>query len=106
MSANIATFEEIVETVQRWPAAQRYSLAQILFRSLEPELKQVANGKKNTVSNNPKALETVLTAHADTDEFEILADQLADEFAAMAGPSVPMLSDYAMSRASIYEDHD
>lgn len=35
-------------------------------------------------------------------EFETLIDQLADELAA---PNAPILSDYAVSRASIYEDH-
>jgi antitoxin ParD1/3/4 len=39
------------------------------------------------------------------DEFEIVADQLADEFAACVGANAPVLSDYAVSRASIYEDH-
>jgi hypothetical protein len=39
------------------------------------------------------------------DEFEAVADQLADEFAACVGPNVPVLSDYAISRAGIYEDH-
>lgn len=39
------------------------------------------------------------------DEFEAVADQLADEFAACVGSNAPVLSDYAVSRASIYEDH-
>ncbi len=39
------------------------------------------------------------------DEFEIVADQLADEFTAYVGANAPVLSDYAVSRASIYEDH-
>jgi antitoxin ParD1/3/4 len=36
--------------------------------------------------------------------FEALADQLADEFLAYAGPDCPPLSDYAVSRAGLYED--
>lgn len=39
------------------------------------------------------------------DEFEAVADQLADEFAACIGSNVPVLSDYAVSREGIYEDH-
>jgi len=38
-------------------------------------------------------------------EFEAMADQLADELTASLGPNVPSLSDYAVSRAGIYEDH-
>jgi len=34
-----------------------------------------------------------------------VADQLADELTVNLGPNVPLLSDYAVSRAGIYEDH-
>lgn len=37
--------------------------------------------------------------------FEAVADQLADELTVSLGPNVPSLSDYAVSRAGIYEDH-
>ena len=39
------------------------------------------------------------------EEFELVADQLADELAQHVGPNSPVLSDYAVSRAGIYEDH-
>jgi len=38
-------------------------------------------------------------------EFEAVADQLADELTACRRPNAPALSDYAVSRAGIYEDH-
>ena len=38
-------------------------------------------------------------------EFEILLDELADEFIQNMGVNVPTLSDFAVSRAGIYEDH-
>jgi antitoxin ParD1/3/4 len=38
-------------------------------------------------------------------EFEAMADQLTDELTTSLGPHVPSLSDYAISRAGIYEDH-
>lgn len=38
-------------------------------------------------------------------EFETLADQLANELTACLGPNIPSLSDYAVSREDIYEDH-
>jgi antitoxin ParD1/3/4 len=38
-------------------------------------------------------------------EFEALADQLADEFMKYVGPDCPPLSDYAVSREGLYEDH-
>lgn len=39
------------------------------------------------------------------EEFEALADELADKFMEFVGPDFPPLSDYAMSREGIYEDH-
>ena len=39
------------------------------------------------------------------DEFEAIGDQLAVEFREVLGPTVPPLSDYAISREGIYEDH-
>ena len=38
-------------------------------------------------------------------EFEAIADRLADEFQTSVGAVVPVLSDYAVSRTGIYEEH-
>ena len=38
-------------------------------------------------------------------EFEAIANQLADELIACTGPNLPLLSDYAVSREGIYEEH-
>jgi antitoxin ParD1/3/4 len=38
-------------------------------------------------------------------EFEALADQLADQLVAFQGADAPALSDYAVSREGIYEEH-
>jgi len=39
------------------------------------------------------------------DEFEVLTDQLADEFIAYVRQNFPLLSNYAVSRDGIYEDY-
>ncbi|PPJ62032.1 ribbon-helix-helix domain-containing protein [Cuspidothrix issatschenkoi] len=39
------------------------------------------------------------------EEIETTLDKLADDFAACVGVNEPILSDYAVSRESIYEDH-
>ena len=39
------------------------------------------------------------------EEFEALIDQFADQFMALVGPDCPPLSDYAVSREGLYEDH-
>lgn len=38
-------------------------------------------------------------------EFEALADQLADDFMAYVDPECPPLSDQAVSREGLYEEH-
>jgi antitoxin ParD1/3/4 len=43
--------------------------------------------------------------HLDDEEFEVIADQLAAELAIAVEPNPPVLSDYALSRAGIYEEH-
>ncbi len=42
---------------------------------------------------------------SDDEEFERLADELADYFQKSMPPDAKPLSDYAMSREGIYEDH-
>lgn len=44
-------------------------------------------------------------SYLEEEEFEAIANQLADELIACVGSNVPMLSDYAVSRAGIYEEH-
>jgi antitoxin ParD1/3/4 len=44
-------------------------------------------------------------AEIDDDEFELIADQLADDVAVCVGSDVLPLSDYAVSREGIYEEH-
>ncbi len=37
--------------------------------------------------------------------FEVIADHLADKFQIYVGAIVPSISDYAVSRSGIYEEH-
>jgi antitoxin ParD1/3/4 len=39
------------------------------------------------------------------EEFETIADQLAQDFKTYVGHNTPNLSDYAVSREGIYEEH-
>ena len=67
MSANIATFEEIVETVQHWPTSQHFSLA--------PELNLVERRKKNTLSKALGLLQTSMLAPTDEQVEERLEER-------------------------------
>lgn len=49
-------------------------------------------------------VESDVTSQKDQ-EFEAIADRVADEFATFVGSSIPVLSDYDVSCAGIYEEH-
>jgi antitoxin ParD1/3/4 len=49
--------------------------------------------------------EQPITEQLNNVAFEATADQLADELAKYADSNEPKLSDFAVSRASIYDDH-
>jgi plasmid stability protein len=51
------------------------------------------------------AVEILSNAPLDIEEFERLSDELADEFAKRMPPDAKPLSDYAMSREGLHEDH-
>lgn len=56
--------------------------------------------------STPKKIESKKEIFGQEDEeFEAIADNLADEFEACVRGNVPILSDYAVSRAGIYEEH-
>jgi antitoxin ParD1/3/4 len=54
-------------------------------------------------------VEALMRSHTSSklsaEEFEVLADQLADEFMEYVGPDCPPLSDHAVSREGLYEGH-
>ncbi len=68
------------------PEAVRRLLAQVLTPTVEALLQE-------------------MPAELTETEFEAVAGQLADELTADRGPNAPSLSDYAVSREGIYEDH-
>lgn len=60
-----------------------------------------------TGKSAPSLLSTISDSDAEISdrELEILLDELADEFIQNMGVNVPTLSDFAVTRAGIYEDH-
>ena len=63
---------------------------------MESELARAMSKQKTAINN---------TTQLSDDKFEALADALADEFMKYVGPDCPPLSDYAVSREGLYEEH-
>ncbi len=65
------------------------TVRRLLVEALEPTVDALMNNKPQL----------------SVEEFEIMLDRLAEKFMEYVGPDVPPLSDYALSREGIYEDH-
>ncbi len=61
------------------------------------QVKEIPDGMEDPSKDNDQRLSL--------EEFDTLADELADKFMEFVGPDVKPLSDYAISREGIYEDH-
>ena len=60
-------------------------------------LQQMPDGSDEILPNNNSRLST--------EEFDARLREFTAKFTELVGPDVPPLSDYAMSREGIYEDH-
>jgi hypothetical protein len=71
-------------------------------------LEQAISRLRTLPTDKQAAIVTLILEENDfleDEEFEAIADQLANEFQQFAGANAPVLSDYAVSRAGIYEEH-
>ncbi len=88
-------------TLELPPEVQARLQAKLAYRDAESMRQLLADAFAPTV----EALLQQAPNQMNEDEFEAVADLLADEFAACVKAKTPPLSDYAVSRAGIYEDH-
>lgn len=89
-----------METVIAEIVLKLHSLSEVKVREVLDFVDFLSSHKE---SLNSPPLDNNLPPEAET--FEAIADRLADEFQRYAGTTLPVLSDYAVSRAGIYEDH-
>lgn len=75
----------------------------IVYQSLSEEAAQKGKKAEDVAAELLEMLAS--NRELDLDEFERLADLLADEFEKRLPADFKGLSDYAMSREGIYEDH-
>jgi len=78
-------------------------IPEIVYRSLTDEAAQKGKSIEEVAAELLEMLSS--DKKLNDDEFERLADLLADEFEKRLPPGAKPLSDYAMSREGIYEDH-
>jgi len=78
-------------------------LPEAVYQSLSEEAKQKGKKAEDVAADLLEMLTT--DRKLSDDEFEQLADLLADEFEKRLPADAKPLSDYAMSREGIYEDH-
>lgn len=78
-------------------------LPEAVYQSLSEEAQQKGKKAEDVVVEMVESLTT--DRKLSDDDFERLADELADYFEKSLPPDAKPLSDYAMSREGIYEDH-
>ena len=79
------------------PKIQNQTISQTLIASVEDHSSVGPHsGSSNLSFNGEDSLEQ---------DFEAIANSLADELQSALKDSIPHLSDYAVSRAGIYEEH-
>ena len=88
-------------TLELPPDVESQLRAQVRRRDAEGVQRLLAQALAPTVA----ALLQQTADELSNDEFEILADRLADELEASRPRRAPLLSDFAMTRAGIYQDH-
>ena len=88
-------------TLELSPEVEAKLRAGIARHDAESILRLLAEALAPTV----EALLRQTPAPLSADEFEALIEELADKLEVRIEPNVPVLSDYAVSRAGIYEIH-
>ncbi len=78
-------------------------LPEAVYQSLSEEAKQKGKRAEDVVAEMVVSLTT--DRQLSDDDFERLADELADFVEKYLPPDAKPLSDYAMSREGIYEEH-
>ena len=78
-------------------------LPEAVYQSLSEEAKQKGKKAEEIVVEMVESLTT--SGEPSDEEFERLADELADYVEKHLPPDAKPLSDYAMSREGIYKDH-
>ena len=91
--------DEGLELRDNFAEELKQSLADVEAGGKTAPMQQIAEklGILQSTMNKP--------AQLSDDKFETLVDALADEFIKYVGTNCPPLSDYAVSREGLYEDH-
>jgi hypothetical protein len=101
------TAKELESELLSLTFAEKMEILQVLLRDFANIWTGVDLAARPT-EGDPQATKTI-SSEASTpptvEAFEELADQLADDLLIFTGASTPPLSEYAVSRAGIYEEH-
>ncbi len=80
MQTNTTTYDEVIQLVQQWSPSQRFSLVQVIFQSLAPEINPVVSQRKNTLSKALGLLATTSPAPTDAQVKEWLNDRRIEKY--------------------------
>ncbi|MFN8493330.1 MAG: hypothetical protein U0350_37375 [Caldilineaceae bacterium] len=94
------TIKELEHQIQELTFVEKAQILQFLLHDFTAFLNESSRTSIETTKTIEQNELTMPTAH-----FDGLAEQLMNAFSKMIGRPAPILSDYAISRAGIYEEH-
>ncbi|OKH37145.1 hypothetical protein NIES2119_15125 [[Phormidium ambiguum] IAM M-71] len=96
--------QRVIAEIEKLPEAEQDAIATRLLAELKDEQSWQVRFE-STTDEQWDLLAAKVCQEITEEEFETMVDRLTDEFAKSVGENVPLLSDYAMSREGIYEEH-
>jgi hypothetical protein len=93
------TVKELEHQIRALTVAEKAQILQFLLQDSTAFI--VSTRPANEISKSKEQNQVMLP----TTEFDQLAEQLIQAFSNMVGQPVPVLSDYAISRVGLYEEH-
>jgi hypothetical protein len=96
--------KRVIAEIEKLPEAEQDAIATRLSAKLKDEQAWQVRFESTTDEQYDR-LAAKVRQEITEEEFETMVDRLTDEFAKNVGKNASLLSDYAISRESIYEEH-
>lgn len=94
----------VIAEIEKLPEAEQDAIASRLLAELKDEQAWRVRFE-STTDEQWDRLAVKVRQEITEEEFDTMVDRLTDEFAKIVGENASLLSDYAISREGIYEEH-
>jgi len=96
--------QRVIAEIEKLPEAEQDAIATRLLAELKDEQAWQVRLESKTDEQWDR-LAAKVRQEITEEEFDTMVDRLTDEFTRSVGENAPLLSDYAIRREGIYEEH-